>query len=411
MATGQGVAFALSPLLSRLYSPSDFGHFAVFSSCFSFLTIALTLRYEQAILYAKSALAASELVTLSLLVSAAMSLGVIVIAAFLDTFGISGPLGLPEIVLLVVSSICCTSQRVASTLWNRWRQFRQTAILSLFRAGLVGLMQLLAGLTLSQWGLVTGHTLAYVALLVLTWTMDPRMRRFVRPARLQALKHRAQQYSSFPKYNMTQNLLYVGSELIIPILMVDMFGQASAGLYWLAARVTMAPAQVLIESIRGITYREVSANLNARREIRGQLVKWALGLAGPFILGAALVGLCGSSVFGLVFGARWEESSRLAVVLFGFAAVQAACVPYIGALPIIKAGQRTYVCVEAAALAVRIAVFIMCAKAGVFACLALSSAAGACIYLAFLGWTHRSIGGYLAMDGASRTNIMARAAQ
>ena len=48
-ALGLGVTVLASPILSRLYSPRDFGLLAIFSTLIGVITTFATLRYENAI--------------------------------------------------------------------------------------------------------------------------------------------------------------------------------------------------------------------------------------------------------------------------------------------------------------------------------------------------------------------------
>jgi O-antigen/teichoic acid export membrane protein len=48
-AVGQGLLIVSAPVLTRLYTPADFGVLAVYVSILSILAVAATLRYEMAI--------------------------------------------------------------------------------------------------------------------------------------------------------------------------------------------------------------------------------------------------------------------------------------------------------------------------------------------------------------------------
>jgi O-antigen/teichoic acid export membrane protein len=48
-ALGQGLVVVLAPLLTRLYTPTDFGVLAVYGSVVSLVAVVASLRYELAI--------------------------------------------------------------------------------------------------------------------------------------------------------------------------------------------------------------------------------------------------------------------------------------------------------------------------------------------------------------------------
>lgn len=65
-ASAQFIALALSPVFSRYYSPHEFGLLAVFMSILSALSVIVCLRYEFAIIPARTVDDASALLQLSL---------------------------------------------------------------------------------------------------------------------------------------------------------------------------------------------------------------------------------------------------------------------------------------------------------------------------------------------------------
>ncbi len=65
----QLVLLACSPLLSRLYSPADFGNFANYNALTSILALAANLRYEHAILISKTRISTNNVYILSLLLT------------------------------------------------------------------------------------------------------------------------------------------------------------------------------------------------------------------------------------------------------------------------------------------------------------------------------------------------------
>ena len=73
-ALGQLIVLAASPLVTRLYTPADFGVLGVFSAFLGILGIAVTLRYELAIPLAEDDASVVNLVALSLAVTFLLSL-------------------------------------------------------------------------------------------------------------------------------------------------------------------------------------------------------------------------------------------------------------------------------------------------------------------------------------------------
>ena len=74
IAAGQSVTLLVSPILTRLYDPADFGLYAVFTAISAILGAVLALRYEAAIPLAPTERQAGNMAALCLVVTVLVSL-------------------------------------------------------------------------------------------------------------------------------------------------------------------------------------------------------------------------------------------------------------------------------------------------------------------------------------------------
>ena len=65
----QAIPIAISPILTRIYTPEDFGMFALYMSVASILSVVATGRYELAIMLPKKDEDAVNIVALSIIIS------------------------------------------------------------------------------------------------------------------------------------------------------------------------------------------------------------------------------------------------------------------------------------------------------------------------------------------------------
>jgi O-antigen/teichoic acid export membrane protein len=79
----QALPLAITPILTRLYSPSDFGIFAIFVAIVGIFSVMATARYEQAILLPSSHDEAISLTALSVIIATTLSF---VLALFIWLF-------------------------------------------------------------------------------------------------------------------------------------------------------------------------------------------------------------------------------------------------------------------------------------------------------------------------------------
>jgi O-antigen/teichoic acid export membrane protein len=386
-AAGQAVAFACTPLLSRLYSPADFGAFVLFSTLFNLLNIALSGRYEQAVYYARRARDASSVATLAVLLASAAAL---VFAGLLELIALAARR--PELravaPLVAISALASVLVRVASLLIVRWKKLRALSAINFLKPSAVGLVQVACGLVAASTGaLAVGHALANTLVLGFAWLRVPTLRRFLRPLPRTELAALLREHRAFPLYNVPQNLLFVLSDASVPLLAAERFGAAEAGLYWFAARLTSAPMQVFVESIRVVISDQLVRTVQRREPSAAWAVRTALGLAAPFLAAALLLSFAGPPLFELLFGPTWRGAGSLAALLFAYAAVNAAGVPLIAALPLTGL-QRAHLVAEALVLVAKAAILVLAAgHATFFDTVALCIAAallGYCIFYAII---------------------------
>ena len=81
-AIAQAIPIAISPILTRIYNPEDFGVWALYISIITILASAITGKYELAILIPKNRQKARDLVALSLFLSFICSLIIFFIILF-----------------------------------------------------------------------------------------------------------------------------------------------------------------------------------------------------------------------------------------------------------------------------------------------------------------------------------------
>ena len=85
----QAIVIISSPVLTRLYSPEEFGVLAVYVSFFAFLTIVISLRFELAIPLSRSTSEALAVVKLCVLITFSLVVVLIVLLMLFGNYGVS----------------------------------------------------------------------------------------------------------------------------------------------------------------------------------------------------------------------------------------------------------------------------------------------------------------------------------
>lgn len=323
-AAAQTLTIAATPLLSRIYSPAEFGVLALFMALSGILATAVTLRFEAAILLPKTTSDATALVKLSLLCIAA--LGAVVTAVLvLVPAQAQADLGLaalgPWIIVAGVTGIGLAAVATATAWLNRHRLYMKLAKLRVFQGvGFVAVALTLGYAGIAQ-GLVIGHALSVLlaALLVLPLFVevvkskpdhsDPSDDQQSSISRLKAV---ASTYRSHPKYLLPAALLDVIT-LQLPVLLITAwYSTASAGQFSMAWRVLALPIILIGAAVGQVFIQRFASAWPDQLAAKRLLVKtwFALGLLG--MMPMALIGVGGEPIFSFIFGSQWAESGQIA---------------------------------------------------------------------------------------------------
>jgi O-antigen/teichoic acid export membrane protein len=321
---GQLILLAATPLVTRLYSPLDFGLLALFTGIFGGVLVTSSLRYELAIPLARSDRDAFALLMLALLINGVFA-AVTAAAVFFWGETLSRALNSPALVgvlwVLPISLLGAGSYK-AFRLWAvRRHDFDAIARTKITQSAANAVSQISFGIAgLGAPGLAIGHFLGMTAgLYRLARGVD---RAFWRCGRAQSLRMRvlAKRYSRFPKYDVTAAFVDAMSVQLPNLLLAVLFNPAVAGHYLLADRMLGAPFSLLSQSIGQVLYAR------SRRAVEdGQLAvltaKVFIGLATVMVVPTIVVFLASESLFTFAFGEAWREAGVFAgwlvVGLFG----------------------------------------------------------------------------------------------
>ena len=319
LMTGTGLAqaipIALSPILTRLYTPEDFGAFGLYISACAILVVFVTGKYEVAIVVAKRDNEALNLVAVTIVCSfliSALFLGVIFI------FGdkLVSLIRHPEILIwlyfvpLTTWTLGCYH---ALNYWsNRSSRYKSMAASRVIQSSTSGVSQLVAGLVeLGSLGLIWGQLAGqFIATLFLAKSLPPNDRRLFRRVSLRRMACVTRKHMDYPRYMMTGQAVSVSAVELPMLLLTIFFGVGIAGFYSLAQRVMAAPLSLVSNAI-GDVYRQKAAEQYARH---GECKEFFLATFKQLLIFALLpllpVLLFGPTLFAFFFGEAWRAAAK-----------------------------------------------------------------------------------------------------
>jgi O-antigen/teichoic acid export membrane protein len=324
LMTGTGIAqaipIALSPILTRIYSPEEFGLFALYAGFAAILVVVATGRYELAIMLPEKERDAATLIKLSFALSILVST-MVLFSILLFGHEIAILLGNEEIYLwlyLLPISLLITGLYQNMNYWlNRKKDFKLLASNRVLQSSITGMGQLGAGaLSFGGLGLLFGSLLGQgITLFTLVKKIWSRDSIHFKSFKLKSFKKIALRYRSFPAFDVPTSLLNVGATHAPNILFPIYFSPAYAGFYYLTQRVLQAPISLIATSVLDVFKEEAShqfRNTGQAKHIFIKTFKWLLLIS---VLPSVLLFLLIEDVFVLVFGKDWAMAGTYAKIM------------------------------------------------------------------------------------------------
>lgn len=322
LASGSSVAqivpFLISPILTRIYSPSDFGVYAIFLAIVGVTSVLATGRYELAIVIANDRESATRVAALTIVLATAfstcllaLSLLVLLVPSRIDWVD---ELGLWLLLVPICTLVMGISQALVYYAIHL-HSYRSVAQASVYRSLAGAAVQVAIGLAVkSSAGLILGTLVSYVASSGRLWRPFRRNWATADIDR-QTLAAAARRYSAFPRLSLPGAFANVAAYSLISMGVSALYSAATLGMYSLVQRVLSAPTQLVGAAIGQVFLRagvdEVSSTGGLRRLYDRTLLRVALLSLPPFVG----VLLFGDSVFGLVFGDQWTSAGTYAQAL------------------------------------------------------------------------------------------------
>ncbi|WP_288370602.1 lipopolysaccharide biosynthesis protein [uncultured Marinobacter sp.] len=311
-AGAQVLLLLAAPLLTRLYTPEDFGLLAVYTGLLALFSVVSSLRYELAIPLPESNTEAANVLILSLLVVLVMTgiSGLMVLVAGQE---IALALGTPALAkyfwLLPIGVLLSGVYKVFDYWAVRTKVFgdiartRITQTLSTLAIQLFGFK---FGGTALLFGQAGGQGVGSIRL-ARSALRHKDFYRWSWPGVWQAAKR----YKQFPIFSTWSALFNTAGTQLPPLMFAALFSAGAAGLYALAHRVLAMPMSILGDAIGKVFFSNAA---EAYREGRlAPLVKNVHGtLAEVAMPACVLLVVVGPELFVLVFGENWRQAGEFA---------------------------------------------------------------------------------------------------
>lgn len=317
-AVAQAIPIAVSPILTRLYTPEEFGALGLFLSITSIFVTLASGRYELAIILPKKDSDAINLLALGFIICTCVSFATFLTILIFNK-KISLALGNEEIGLwLFLTPISIFLSGVFNLLnyYNtRCKNYKDIRNAVVFKSIAMAITQVILGIIKTgAIGLISGQLISQIisnGKLVKNITTDNSIRH-IKTTKLIAL---AKKYKDFPKFTMWAGLANSLSQNINNFFISTLYNLTYFGYYSFAEKILGMPASLIGSSIGQVYYQEGSREQQTNGTVYHSFIKTTkrlitIGVPFYFVLYFTV-----EDIFYYVFGADWVTAGSYAKIL------------------------------------------------------------------------------------------------
>jgi O-antigen/teichoic acid export membrane protein len=322
----QAIPILISPVLTRLYKPEEFGAFALYMAIASIFSVVVSGRYELAVILPEDDEEAINVVALSIILSFIVS-GTILIAILLLRKILPrmvGNEGAASWIYFIPLTILLTGIFNTFYYWStRKLQYKRLVVSKVSQTASTGLVNIAMGLKkLGASGLILGYIIGQFVttgfLCVQMWKGERKTVQFINRQNIVKQLYR---YKKFPLFSIPADFINVMSNQL-PIYILNLyFGGVIVGFYALTQRVLAAPISLISASILDVFRQRASSDYAKSGDCRSIFLKTLAGLTAISILPFVAFFFAAPTLFSWIFGENWlvaGEYARIMSVMFFF---------------------------------------------------------------------------------------------
>lgn len=314
----QAIPILVSPILTRLYTPSDFGLLAIYTAVVSTLAVAGTARYEAAVMLPKKLNDSIQVVALAgFIASLICSLLVIFVALFNSkiTALLSSPQLSNWLYLAPVTILLLGTYQTLNYWLIRQKEFKKSALNKFVQTIFTVLPSIAMGLLQLPYGLLVGYIVGWIAGNLVGFSQALRTGYTPSSISMSGMKINALRYQDLPKYSALPALLDSGS-LAIPMILVNIFflGDA-AGFFALTRQIIVGPLSLISSSVSQVLFQHAVEKKNQGLPLFEEVTRimWRMAMV-AFVFVMVTITIA-PDFFALVFGEKWRVAGEYARIL------------------------------------------------------------------------------------------------
>jgi len=315
----QALGILLVPIITRLYSPGDYGAFQVFLSISSILAVLSCLSYQLAIMLPKEEEDSANIVTLCIALVSIISVvsgGVFILLSGWVGETLNTP-DLSQYLIFLPVVVFLNGLFVVVNYWlSRRVRFGTLATAQVANSVSSKFVQIGTGFgSASPLGLILGLIAGYgAALLVMLRGIREDLPLF-RSVSLSRITYLAKRYRRFPLFTSWSTVANSASLQVAPLMLASFFNPAIVGFYGVAHMVVNMPMSLIGSATGQVFFQKASEEKNRTGSVKTVVREVHQRLVSIGIFPILILMIIGEELFALVLGAEWGTAGGYARIL------------------------------------------------------------------------------------------------
>ncbi|HDE5096385.1 TPA: type 8 capsular polysaccharide synthesis protein Cap8K [Staphylococcus aureus] len=300
----QVILIITTPIITRLYSPTEFGEFTIFSNIAMILIPMINARYDLLIVNTKNDRSANILSQISFLIS------LLILLILIPIFAISAwlyPNFILDFIFIIIMLFLVSLTNIFTNYLNKERKYKVLSLINVFRAGSMALLQIIFGLlALGSLGLIIGFSLSYIAGITLGYKTFKKHFNIVRDkeeTKALFLENKNQLVYSTPSI-----LLNSLSFSVVVFFIGILYTNTEVGIYGMAIRVLGIPVTIISLGLSKIFMQQANDYYIEYGNFRNLLLKFSSILVIVSIILYVPLYLFSEELVNILLGHSWVDA-------------------------------------------------------------------------------------------------------
>jgi O-antigen/teichoic acid export membrane protein len=315
----QAIPIAISPILTRIYTPADFGVFAIFLAITTIFGSISNARYELAIMLPEKDEDAINIVALGFLITLLMSTILFIIIVLFQDYFIkllnNQEIGI-WLYFVPITVLFIGLFNVLNYFNNRKKNYKDIANATIIKSIALSIVQVAIGfLKNGASGLISGQIIAQLFANVKLLKNIIKDKKLVSNISKEKMKTLAKRYINFPKFSMWAIFANTLSIHLTNVLISSFYSVATLGFYSLVQKVLGMPTALIGGSIGQVFFQEATKE----KELTGKATKsFNTTVKKLIIIGVPVFSILYfivEDIFAFVFGEEWRIAGQYAKIV------------------------------------------------------------------------------------------------